>query len=223
MKPLAPLLALLLAPAAQADPPRWSEIRSAGWTHHATRKNDVVGTVEVYAKVVAGVECFQGVTTTRYTPQQLFEVAADIEGAMQWSTAGVTDAKTLARTDTVLDYYQFLDIPGWTMAADRYWFLHGTIERSGGAIVFRWDRIVDGGAYAAFHQQVRAAHPDALEIPVNVGAWVFTPKDGATQLQYYVCSDTGGHVPTAVQGVATTRTLPDNLADVVREAGKRNP
>jgi hypothetical protein len=150
-------------------------------------------------------------------------VAADIEGAIQWSTAGVTAAKTLARTDTLLDYFQFLDVPGWTMANDRFWFLHGTIERSGGAIVFRWDRLVDGGAYSAFYQQVRAEHPDAVEVPINVGAWVFTPKDGATQMQYYVCTETGGNIPGAVQGVATTRTLPDNLADVVREAGKRKP
>ncbi len=217
-------LALLTAlSVAQAAAPTWDQIRTSGWVHHATRKNDVVGTVEVYSKTVAGIPCYQGVTTTTYTPEQLFEVAADIEGAMQWSTAGVTDAKTLARTATLLDYYQFLDIPGWTMASDRFWFLHGTIERSGGAITFRWDRLVDGGAYADFYQQVLERHPDAVEIPINVGAWVFTPKDGATQLQYYVCSHTGGSIPGAVQGVATTRTLPDNLADVVREAGKRNP
>ncbi len=223
MKRHAVLLALLLSPAAQAETPQWSQIRGSGWTHHATRKHDVVGTVEVYAKTVAGVECFQGVTTTRYTPEQLLDVAADIEGAIQWSTAGVTDAATLKRTDTLLDYYQFLDVPGWTMANDRFWFLRGTIERSGGAITFHWDRLVDGGPYAARYQQVIAAHPDAVDIPMNVGGWVFTPADGATRVQYYICTNTGGSIPTAVQGVATTRTLPDNLGDIVREAARRNP
>ncbi len=223
MKSLAVLLALSLTPSSRAATPTWGEIYSSGWTHHATRKHDVVGTVEVYAKMVAGIECYQGVTTTRYTPDQLLEVAADIEGAMQWSTAGVTDAATLKRTDTLLDYYQFLDIPGWTMASDRFWILRGTIERNAGAIIFRWDRLVDGGPYAEFYQQVRQKHPDAVEIPINVGGWVFTPKDGATQVQYYVCSHTGGSIPSAVQGVATTRTLPDNLGDIVREAAKRNP
>ena len=223
MSSLVTLLALSLSASAHAGTPQWSEVRASGWTHYATRKHDVVGTVEVYEKVVAGVECFQGVTTTSYTPEQLLDVAADIEGAIQWSTAGVTDAATLQRTDTLLDYYQFLDIPRWTMANDRFWFLRGHILRSGGAITFHWDRLVDGGPYAARYQQVFVDHPGAVDIPMNVGGWVFTPVAESTQVQYYICTNTGGSIPNAVQSVATTRTLPDNLGDIVREAAKRNP
>lgn len=223
MRSLGALLALALTPLAQAEVPTWSAIRSGGWAHHTTRKHEVVGTVEVYSKVVAGVECFQGVTTTSHTPEQLLDVAADIEGAIQWSTAGVTDAATLERTDTLLDYYQFLDIPGWTMANDRFWFLRGHILRSDGAITFHWDRLVDGGPYAARYRQVLADHPDAVDIPMNVGGWVFTPVEGKTRVQYFICTNTGGSIPTAVQSVATTRTLPDNLGDIVREAARRNP
>ncbi len=223
MNLLGTLLVLTLTPFAHAETPTWSAIQSGGWVHHATRKHDVVGKVEVYAKTVAGVECFQGVTTTTYTPEQLLEVAADIEGAMRWSTAGVTEAATLKRTDTLLDYFQYLDVPGWTMANDRFWFLRGHIVRGDGAITFHWDRLVDGGPYAARYQQVIADHPDAVDIPMNVGGWVFTPVDGSTRIQYLICTNTGGSIPTAVQSVATTRTLPDNLGDIVREAAKRNP
>jgi len=223
MKLLGTMLALALAPIALAGTPQWSQIQTAGWTHLSTRKHDVVGTVEVYSKTIDGVDCFQGVTTTRYSPEQLLDVAADIEGAEQWSTAGVTDAATLKRTATQLDYFQYLDVPGWTMANDRFWFLRGEIERSGGAITFHWDRLVDGGPYADRFQQVLTDHPGAVEVPINVGGWVFTPVDGSTRLQYFICTHTGGSIPSAVQGIATTRTLPDNLGDVVREAAKRNP
>jgi hypothetical protein len=223
MKPLPLLIALALLPSSRAADPSWAQIKTGGWTHYATRKHEAVGKVEVYSKLIDGVECFQGVATTPYTPEQLFEVAADIEGAKSWSTAGVTDARTLERTPTLLDYYQFLDVPGWTMANDRFWFLRGHIERSGGAITFHWERLIDGGPHAAFYQQVRQRHPSAVEVPVNSGAWVFTPAEGATRMQYFVCTTSGGNIPSAVQGVATTRTLPDNLGDVAREAAKRNP
>ncbi len=212
---------LLLAAPAQAGTPTWDAIRAAGWTHHATREHEAAGTVQVYTKAVAGVDCFQGVASTQYTPEQLMDVAADIEGTIQWSTAGVSEARTLARSDTQMDYFQYLDVPGWTMASDRFWILRGHFQRHDGVVTLHWDRFENEGPYAALYQRVRADHPSAIEPPVNVGGWVYSPVDGATRIQYYICSDVGGVVPTSVQNVGTNRTLPDTVGDVVREAGRR--
>ncbi|MFH1463383.1 MAG: hypothetical protein ABIO70_03255 [Pseudomonadota bacterium] len=213
---------LLLVLAALAGTPTWPEMRTAGWVHEATRTHAAAGTVEILSKTVAGTECFQGRAKVQLEPEIMFQVASDIEGAMRWSTAGVTDAATLLRTDTIIDYYQYLDLPGWTLSADRFWFLHGHVERAGGAVTFWWERLVDGGPYAAKWQAVKAAHPSALEPPVNVGAWVFTPVEGGTRVQYMVCSNVGGSIPTSLQNTATTHTLPDNVGDLVREATRRS-
>lgn len=212
---------LLLVCAALCAEPTWPEIRGPGWVHQATRQHEAAGKVEILRKVVAGIECFQGRATVPLDPEVMFEVASDIEGAMRWSTAGVTDAAILSRSATVIDYYQYLDVPGWTLSADRFWFLHGHVERANGAITFWWERLVDGGPYAAKYRQVVAAHPDAVEPPVDVGGWIFTPLEGGTRAQYMICSDVGGSVPTSLQHAATTRTLPDNVGDLVREAKKR--
>ncbi len=217
------LLAAVALPvtAAWAGAPSWSQISASGWTHHGTRQHDDAGTVQVYKKTIGELPCFQGVATTDPSPDALLDVAADIEGTLQWSSAGVAEAVTLKRGGSTLDYYQYLDVPGWTLANDRFWFLHGTIERSGGKIVFRWERADVTGAYAQRYQQVKAAHPKAIEPPTNSGGWVFSPTDQGTQIQYYICSDTGGVIPTAVQNAATTRTLPDTVGDLVREARRR--
>ncbi len=224
MKLPAALLALSLLPAAQADKPTWSSIRTSGWGYHATRQHEAAGTVQVYVKDVAGVTCLQGVATTTYAPEQLMDVAADIEGTVDWSTAGVTEGATLARTATQMDYFQFLDVPGWTMANDRFWFLRGHFVKTATSYTLHWDRMGDnGGPYADRFQQFVAKHPDAIEPPVNVGGWVFTTTDEGTRIQYYICSDTGGTIPMAVQIAASKRTLPDTVGDVVREAARRNP
>jgi hypothetical protein len=215
------MLALLLVSTALAAEPTWPEMQAPGWVHQSTRTHAAAGPVEILSKTIAGVECFQGRAKVQLAPEIMFQVASDIEGAMQWSTAGVTDAATLRRTDTVIDYYQYLDVPSWTLSADRFWFLYGHVERSNGAITFWWDRMVDGGPYRAKWEAVRAAHPSAVEPPVDVGAWVFTPVEGGTRVQYMVCSDVGGSVPDSLQSVATTRTLPDNIGDLVREATRR--
>lgn len=217
----AALAGLLAAGVAWAGTPTWSQIVGKGWTHHTTREHDDAGKVEVYAKTVQDIPCFMGVTTTDLEPEGLYQVAADIEGTTRWSTAGVKEAEVLGQSGDTVDYYQYLDVPGWTLSNDRFWFLHGTTERNDGTIIFRWERLVEGGPYAERHQQVRSAHESAIEPPVNVGGWVFEPLENQTRIRYYICTDTGGAIPTSVQNMATTRTLPDTLGDCVREARKR--
>ena len=69
--------------------------------------------------------------------------------------------------------------------------------------------------------EVLAANPKAIEPPVNVGGWTFTPTATGSDILYYLCTDVGGSIPRAVQSAATKGTLPDTLGDLVSEAGRR--
>ena len=216
------LLALASAPA-WAVAMSWSSISSGtGWSSHTTKNHSEAGTVQVFKKELNGIPCFKGVATTDVKPETLLDVAADIPGTRKWSSAGVKEAEYLSRGTDALDYYQYLDVPGWTMASDRFWFLHGVIERNGGTIAFHWDRLDNGGAFTERLNKVKTDHPDAIEPPTNAGGWVFTPQaDGNTLIEYFICTDTGGLIPAPIQNAATTKTLPDTVGDLVREGRKR--
>ena len=110
-------------------------------------------------KEVDGIPCFHGLATTDVPGEDLLEVALDVAGSIQWSSAGVKEAATLASDGRTVDYYQYLDVPGWTLSADRFWFLRATIERSDGQIVMSWSRLEDGGPYASRFAEVRDAYP----------------------------------------------------------------
>ncbi len=214
---------LMFAPvSALAGSPSWSDvIAESGWTQISTRDHKDAGTIQVYKKTVSGTACFKGRATTDLDPQVMLEVAIDIPGTVRWSSAGVAEGEILSQSGTNIDYYQYLDVPGWTFSSDRFWFLTGVIEQSGDTTMFHWDRLVNGGPHAQRYNQVKAAHPDAIEPPVNVGGWQFTTTGASTLIQYYICTDTGGSIPAMVQNAATTRTLPDSVGDLVREARKR--
>ncbi|MBN2800601.1 MAG: hypothetical protein JXX28_15775 [Deltaproteobacteria bacterium] len=214
-------VALIAASAASAAVPTWDQIQAASWSDYATKSHESAGKVQVLSSTIQGMECFKGMADTLVPAEVLYQVAADITGTMKWSTAGVTEAELLSTSGADIYYYQYLDVPGWTMSADRFWFLHGHTARADGKITFTWDKPSEGGPHADRYKEVRAAHPDAVEPPVNVGGWVFTPVGGSTHIDYYICTDTGGYVPRTVQSAATTRTLPDTLGDLVREGRKR--
>ncbi len=212
---------LFIASAALADGPTHASLESADWTIVTTASSKDVGEVQVYKSVVAGVDCFRGTAVTDVAAPKLLDVVADVEGATRWSSAGVTEAKLLARQGDRLEYYQYLDVPGWTMASDRFWFLSSSIERSGPKIAFRWQPLAGGGAHASTYQSVVEAHPGAVEPPVNVGGWYFEERDDGVHVTYQVCTKPGGSIPVAIQNAATKKTLPDTVGDVVREAKNR--
>lgn len=218
----APLLALALSGVAAAATPTWSDmVSTSGWQEYTTREHADAGVVTVHQKDIAGLPCFQGVATTKLSMDTLLSVVMDVEGAKKWSSAGVTEAKLLARDGNTMEYYQYLDVPGWTMASDRFWFVRSTLEKGADRTVFRWERLAEGGSHTDAYAKVKAEHPSAVEPPVNVGGWVFTPKGDAIEIRYVICTDTGGSIPTAVESMATSRTLPDTVGDVVREGKRR--
>ena len=216
----AALSTLALASPAFAAAPTWAQVNTeAGWVHDSVMTGETAK-IDVSTRTIAGTACFRARAQTHANPDKLLEVAADIEGSKQWSSAGLAEAKLLSKTGGQLDYYQVLDVPGWTMASDRFWFLHGTVERPAGSIFFRWERLEQGGAYRSQWQGVKTRYSSAVEPPVNVGGWVFTGS-GPVDIKYYICTDSGGSIPKTLQTAATRRTLPATVDDLVKEARKR--
>jgi len=85
----------------------------------------------------------------------------------------------------------------------------------------RWERLEQGGDHKEIYDDFFARHPKAIEVPVNVGAWMFTPSDDGTEVEYTICSVQGGNLPIKLGMQVTTTTLPDNVGDLVREARRR--
>ena len=210
----------LLALSAHAEPTH-DAMSSAQWAAVTSKNHADAGKVEIWRATVDGVECFKGTAVTDAPVAKLIDVVADVASATRWSSAGVTEAKLLSRSGGTIEYYQYLDVPGWTMASDRFWFLRSTIESSPDKASLRWTRLPEGGPHAAAFQEVKAAHPDAVEPTVNVGGWYFEQQADGVHISYEICTLPGGSIPSAIQNAATKGTLPDTVGDVVREAKKR--
>lgn len=211
---------VLLASFALAAPTHGA-MDSASWSEVTTRNHSDAGTVRVLSTKIDGVDCFRGEATVDVPGSKLLDVVADVAGAKRWSSAGVTQAEELARNGNTVEYYQYLDVPGWTMASDRFWFLTADIASGGGTHTLKWSKLDQGGPHKATYEKVKADNSGAVEPPVNVGSWAFVDSDGGTKMTYSVCTDSGGSIPAAVQSAATKKTLPDTLGDVVREAKRR--
>jgi hypothetical protein len=221
---LAAVLAAVIPSTALADGPTWPQIKAtSSWEHLSDRDHDDAGTVKVAVAEIGGLKCLRGTATISGKAESFLGVATDIKGSIKWSKAGLSESAVLGGSGSVIDYYQYLDVPGWTGASDRFWFLRGTKEVSGSTHTFWWDRMGDnGGPYAERFTQVQTAHPKAVEPPMNVGGWMFTQRGGNVDVGYYVCSDTGGSLPRAIQYAAAKQTLPDTVGDLVREGKKRS-
>lgn len=200
--------------------PSHSAIDAASWTTLTTASHAEAGTVTIASATVSGVECFRGTAVTDVVADKLLAVVMDVEGSRRWSSAGITEAKLLSSSGGVYSYYQYLDVPGWTLTADRYWFLQSTVRRAGDVVEFRWDPL-PADQFADVHTQFVAAHPDAVEPTVNVGSWKFVTRGGQVGIEYSICTQPGGSLPVAIQSAATRKTLPDTVGDVIREAKRR--
>ena len=219
---LAAVLTAFFTPCAAGADPTWPQIRDAtDWSTHGVREHVDAGTVEVLRTTIADVPCFQATCLSDMRPETGLELARDVEGIVEWATNGMAEGEVLAGQGQTLEYYQLMDVPEWTMTRDRFWFLRGKTVREGGATVWVWERLVDGGDHAERHLEVVAAHPKAIEPPVNAGAWWFEPEGDSTRIRYFICSTAGGSLPVKLQTMATTATLPDTVGDFVREGRRR--
>lgn len=218
------LLILSLITFALATPnPTWSELyQTANWVQKSSLSTDI-GTVVVYTKKVDNFPCFRGDTVADILPSSenlstMVTIAGDAASALDWSSADLTEGVELGRTDTYIDYYQYLSIP---LLSDRYWFLRGYPERDGPSYLFRWEKLIEGGPYTEFYKEVQHKYPNEEETLINIGAWIFTPKETQTHIQYIICSHPGGSVPTMLQSVATEDSLPTNIQDMIQETHRR--
>ncbi|RME29176.1 MAG: hypothetical protein D6798_00700 [Deltaproteobacteria bacterium] len=236
------VLALLLLPAAQAAD--FDSLLSAdGWEVAGSVDHEVLGAVTLAVKDVSGVRCLRGTARVDASARDMLGVVDDIDGARSWSTAGLSESRVLERRDGHVDYVQVLDVPDWTMAADRFWVLRSrTTTAPDGALVFRWDRFDWRAAWPELAAELAARHPRAVEPDPNFGAWVFRERpvapaassagpaggqavdaaggDAGTELAYYLCTESGS-LPAWLQKAAATRTVPAAMADVVRAARRR--
>ena len=215
------ILLLPIIAVTEAYNPTWGELKSDdGWVVQDTIQTEV-GIVVVSKKMVDSFPCFKG--ETEYDGlldiPLMIEVAADAESAISWSSAGVTEAETLARTTTYSDYYQYLDLP--FPLSDRFWMLRGYFEKEGAVYFFRWEPLVNGGVHNERYKQVVTAHPDALETSINIGSWILHNYDGKTHVEDRLCSHPGGAVPVSMQSIATSKTLPTNVAEIIIETKRR--
>jgi len=217
------MLLVAVLSSALAATPTHATMESANWQQLTTKSHSVAGEIGVWHAMVAGSDCFRGTAVAKdATPNELLEVVSDIVGAKEWSHAGVTEAQVLATSGNHIEYYQYLDVPGWTMASDRFWFCEADLVRGDTKATFKWDRLVDGGDHKSTWDSVKANHSNAVEPPLNVGGWFFEKKSDGTHISYEICTHPGGTIPVAIQNAATRRTLPDTVGDVIKEAGRRS-
>lgn len=215
-------LVLFLATSAGAAEPDFPLLLSdSGWEDVGTRSHDDIGTVDIKLKKIDGAPCLMGTVAAEVEADVLYDVVSDIPSAMAWSTAGLTKSKVLGRSGATVDYLQFLDVPNWTMASDRFWVLRGKDASESGTRAFRWWKFDAEAAYPETFAQIAEENSGALQPDVNWGQWMFTPEGGKTIVKYLVCTDPGGSMPEWLGKAAATRTLPDTVADVVREGRKR--
>lgn len=215
------LLALGLAHAADAPP--WDALLGdEGWSQLATPTSSSGHTVDLRLKEIGGIPCLRGEVRGVWSVASLMATAADIEGSPKFSSEKLHASEVLARTDRSMDYLQILDVPDWTMAADRFWVLRAEQFERGGGTGFRWQRFDWKAAYPQLATRLATDHADAVEPDPNWGAWLFTPVEGETLVRYHLCSNAGGSLPGWLQKAAATRTLPGTMGDLLLEATRRD-
>lgn len=222
------LAALLLLPTPAMAEPSPAALQKqmdtdSGWEDH---KLDAKGGVDVYKKKIDGLDlvAFKGELVTDVDGGLLFDAITAFETHVGLSDdIPLTASVVLGRKGNTVDFYQYLDVPGWTLANDRFWFARATIQRDwGGAGHHRqsWEKI-DATLYPDHLAAALARDEDAVLTPTNVGSWEVVPLgDGRSRLIYRVLSDPGGKLPKAAQALATGRTLPDNLLQFEAAARK---
>jgi len=186
------------------------------------------GGVDVYRRMVPGLEnwVFKGIKDVAVDSTVLFDAVTDFEKHVGLSDdIPLAESVVLRRNGNQIDFFQLLDSPGWTLAADRYWFLRAFIYRDldgvRGHHMQTWQSI-DPSLYPEQRNAVLADYSSAILTPVNYGSWEIIPLGpGKSRLIYRVASDPGGRLPKAAVNLVTGKTLPDNLLQFEAEGKRR--
>lgn len=179
---------------------------------------EAFGTVSVRHKPLDGLDCLEARADTSLDVGVMKQVVLDIAGNKDWSSADLILSEVLGSGNGRIDYIQVLNVPA--PLDDRLWVLRGQVQTDAEGWHFVWQRI-DGGDYPRV-AEVRDAHPDAVEILTNVGGWSLLPADdGQTTARFRSCNSVGGNIPRWAGEKAARAMLPNNIADLFREAEKR--
>lgn len=208
---------MMLAATTQAA--SWDALESeAGWSDVGTRTSSV-GEVHIRRKRIDETTCLEGDLRTALPVEALLAVGRDMGSADRWSSAKLAASEELWREGDRYALFQYFDVPGWTLAADRFWTITVSVDASRDR--FRWERI-DAATLPAVQSKAMALSAGAVEPPVNYGEWQFTRVDGGTHIRYRACADMGGALPDAIQRWVSTSQLPETVSDLVREAERRH-
>ena len=207
-----------------AGGPSWAEVASAdGWKLDSDNATDDAGDVQVFTRSLYDVPCYRALALAKgVNTRVMLDVTEDVKAATSYSTQGLSASTLLGVVNGWVDFDQYLDVPDWTFASDRFWFLRAREELVGAATgIFHWEKLDEGGPHHDAWLALKAEHPDAVEPPVNVGGWTFTMGSAGVNVEYRICTASGGSVPAAIQSAATRHTLPATVSDVVHEARRR--
>lgn len=196
-------------------------LATTGWSDIGKDNKPETGPMTLHLKEIDGVQCLRAVAHVDVPADTIYEVVTDVPAAREFSSETLLASRVLGSKGRAVHYYQHLDIPGWTMASDRYWVLEGRDASTEATRTFRWDRFDWRTQYPELARELDTEHPGAVEPVTNYGAWVLAAEGAGTRAEYYICSDPGGSLPEWLKKTAATKTLPNTVADVMREARKR--
>jgi len=197
-----------------------------GWAVHQL---DARGGVDIYRRMIPGLKnwAFKGVKDVDVDSTVLFGSVIDFANHVTMSSdIPLADSVVLREVGNEIDFFQLLDSPGWSLAADRYWFCRAFVYRDlddkKGHHLQTWQAI-DPALYPAQRDAVLAENSSAILTPVNYGSWEIIPLGtGRSRMIYRVASDPGGRLPRAAINLVTGRTLPDNMLQFEAEAKRRS-
>ena len=191
-------------------------------------KLDARGGVDVYKKDVSGSDMpgFKGVKLVDVSSEFLFDAINDFNAHTGLSKdIPLVKSRVLKRSGNTLHVFAYLDVPGWTLANDRYWFVEAKIQNNLGGVEGHhkqtWKKL-DASLYPSVVAEAHAISSSAVLVETNHGSWEVIPQtSGKTELIYRVLSAPGGRIPNGAQALVTGQTLPENLLQFEAEAKRR--
>jgi len=198
---------------------------SANWD---VVKLNARGGVDVYKKELTGADIpgFKGVKVVDVASDYLFDAINDFNAHNGLSDdIPLVKSRVLKRSGDTLHVFAYLDVPGWTLANDRFWFVEAKMVHNIGGVAGHhkqtWKKL-DASLYPEVHREAKAISSKAVLVETNHGSWEVIPQsDGRTKLIYRVLSAPGGRIPNGAQAIVTGQTLPENLLQFEAEAKRR--
>jgi len=189
------------------DPSDWSEHR------RSAREG-----VDVFKKDIAGFEipAFRGEKVVAVSSDILFDMLVDFNSHVGMSErVPLAISEVLKRQGNVVEFFQLVDTPTWTMARYRCWFNRAVISRNYSGLQGNHRQTwmtLSPEHYPDRWNEVLERYPGVLHLPFSYGSWeVVQLGPSSTRLIYRVITHPGGRIPKGLQEFVTGKTLPDNL------------